>query len=217
MAHPGWGGARVGAGRPRSGHAGVPHRARPVHVSTRPVHATLRVVRELAPLRTKVKLQVVRSALRDTHQSREDFRVVHFSLQSTHVHLIVEADDKDALSRGLRALQIRIARRLNRAAARTGPAFADRYHARALVTPRETRAAIRYVLLNHRHHTRTPGPARLDPCSSAATFDGWTRPCPGPPGHDPAEPVTRSPRTWLLRIGWEKHGKISPDDVPGRA
>jgi REP element-mobilizing transposase RayT len=190
-----------------------------VHKANRPVHATLRVTRELSPLRTKQKLRAVKTAVRDTRASRDDFRVVHFSLQNTHLHLIVEAKDKDALSRGLRALEIRIARRLNHLARRKGRVFSDRYHARALVTPRETRAALCYVLLNSRHHAaRTRGAVWLDPCSSAASFDGWSRPCPLPPGCRELEPipVTAAPKTWLLRVGWRKHGEISPDDVPGQ-
>jgi len=217
--HPGWGGPRKGAGRPRSKHSGVPHRARPQHKANQPVHATLRVTRELSPLRTKLKLRAVKTSLRDTNDSHTSFRVVHFSLQNTHLHLIVEAEDKDALSRGLRALQIRIARRLNRHAGRKGRVFSDRYHARALCTPRETRAALAYVLLNGRHHGARDGRAAvLDPCSSAAGFDGWSRPCALPAGYAEAEPIaaTAAPKTWLIRIGWKKHGEISPDEVPGK-
>ena len=198
----------------------MPHRARPQHAARHPVHATLRVTRELSPLRTKLKLKAVKISLRDTHEHRTNFRVVHFSLQNTHLHLIIEAADKDALSRGLRALQIRIARRLNHIAARKGRVFSDRYHARALVTPRETRAALCYVLLNGRHHAaHNSHEACLDPCSSAASFDGWCRPCALPPGYVENEPfaVTAGPKTWLLRIGWRKHSdEISPDEVPGR-
>ena len=217
--HPGWGGFRTGAGRPRSKHSGVPHRARPVHRTNHPVHATLRLTKQLSPLRTKRKLKAVKTSLRDTHTSRTGFRVVHFSLQNTHLHLIVEAQDKDALARGLRALQIRIARRLNHLAQRKGRVFTDRYHARALATPRETRAALSYVLLNGRHHAeRTRGVAWLDPCSSASSFEGWSRPCTLPPGYAEVEPVavTATAKTWLLRIGWTKHGPISPDEVPGQ-
>jgi putative transposase len=216
--HPGWGGPRVGAGRPRSKHSGVPHRARPVHVARHPVHVTLRVARELSPLRTKRKLKAVKTSLRDTHGSRDDFRVVHFSLQNTHLHLIVEAEDKDALACGLRALQIRIARRLNRLAERTGRAFSDRYHARALRTPYEARAALAYVLLNSRHHGGNSGrDAWLDPCSSAAAFHGWSRPATLPPAFVDTEPIeaTAKPETWLIRLGWRKHGVLSPDEVPG--
>jgi hypothetical protein len=118
----------------------------------------------------------------------------------------------------LRALQIRIARRLNRLAGRKGKVFTDRYHARALATPRETQAALRYVLLNGRHHAaRDGGKAWLDPCSSAAVFNGWSRPAELPPGYKDRGAITATaqPETWLLRVGWRRCGEISPDDVPG--
>ena len=60
-------------------------------------------------------------------KAREDFRVVHFSIQDNHIHLLVEAHDTLALSRGMQALTIRMARALNRAASRTGKVFDDRY------------------------------------------------------------------------------------------
>jgi len=196
----------------------VPHRARPKHVSRHPIHTTLRITRELSPLRTKRKLRAVKTAIFDTN-SRKNFRVVHFSLQNTHLHLIVEAQDKHALSCGLRALQIRIARRLNALADRKGSVFTDRYHAHVLRNPRETRLALRYVLLNGSHHAaHRRGVAWLDPCSSASAFDGWSRKGRLPPGHEQAEPIiaTAKPETWLLRVGWrKKHGDLSPDDVPG--
>ena len=74
----------------------------------------------------------------------------------------------------------------------------------ALSTPLEVRRAIEYVLKNHRHHFGDHA-ARFDPCSSAAWFDGWR----SPParGDGPQAPV-RPPKSWLLRIGWRRHGLL---------
>lgn len=115
--------------------------------------------------------------------------------------------------RAVKGLSIRIARRLNAHLERSGTVFEDRYHARTLATPREVRNALAYVLLNARHHDRNPTRAtRLDPCASGAHFDGWSRRCPCERDDDPAV-VERS--CWLLRVGWRRHGLISPDFVPG--
>jgi hypothetical protein len=181
------------------------------------VHVTLRVAHDLCPLRTKLKLRALKESMRATHGTRADFGVVHFSLQNSHVHLIVEAENTSALWRGIRALEIRLARRLNRLAGlRRGRAFGDRYHARALKTPREVRRALAYVLLNARHHAARPGAALLDPCSSGVAFDGWSKRAALPPGTplDRAPPTLRA-KTWLLGVGWRRHGLISPDEVPG--
>jgi hypothetical protein len=61
---------------------------------------------------------------------------------ATHIHLIVEAKDRELLSRGMQGLVIRMARQLNKALGRTGRVSADRYFARALKTPREVRRAV---------------------------------------------------------------------------
>jgi REP element-mobilizing transposase RayT len=91
----------------------------------------------------------VRSAIASLRASRADeFRVVQFSIQGNHVHLLVEASDRRALSSGLRSLVIRLARQLNRLLMRKGPVWADRWHERALTSPRAVRHAIVYVLTN---------------------------------------------------------------------
>jgi hypothetical protein len=36
-----------------------------------------------------------------TTARREDFRIIHLSIQRTHVHLLVEAQDKGALASGM--------------------------------------------------------------------------------------------------------------------
>jgi hypothetical protein len=91
------------------------------------------------------------------------------------VHLLVEADTALRLVRGIQGLAIRVARTVNRALARTGRLWGDRYHAHTLTTPREVRNALVYVLNNFRKHIRV---ARgIDPYSSAAWFTGWARAC----------------------------------------
>jgi putative transposase len=141
---------------------------------------------------------------------REDFRVVHFSVQTDHVHLIVEADAADNLRAGINGLAGRMARALNRVWRRGGAVWSDRYHSRALTTPREVRNAFVYVLLTFRKHLRA-GPG-IDPRSSGAWFDGWsnaptaqTQPCP-----------VASAQTWLATAGWRRAGgPIGTDEAPG--
>jgi REP element-mobilizing transposase RayT len=145
---------------------------------------------------------------------RGDFRVVHYSLQSNHAHLLVESAHRDALARGMKAVGARLARAVNRVFHRVGPVLADRYHLRVLKTPREVRNALRYVLLNARHHAaRLMRGALLDPASSARWFGGWTLLASGSDVPNRG-PVARA-QTWLLAVGWRRHGLIDPADVPG--
>jgi hypothetical protein len=136
--------------------------------------------------------------------SRSWFRVLHFSVQGDHVHLIVEADGRERLIRGVQGLAVRCARAINRACGRRGRVWDHRYHARALGTPREVRAALVYVLLNFRKHLRSP-PA-VDPLSSGPWFEGWARPPPLPTHARHGPCPTRAPRTWLAALGWRRAG-----------
>jgi hypothetical protein len=142
---------------------------------------------------------------------RDGFRLVHFSVQSNHVHLIVEADDARALTSGIKGFEIRVAHGVNKLLRRRGRVFADRYHSRPLRTPRETRHAIAYVVLNGAHHGHTPG---VDPFSSALCFRiwRWDSMVTLLPRHKVG---VAWPKTWLLDRGWTRHGLLSVDEVPG--
>jgi REP element-mobilizing transposase RayT len=146
---------------------------------------------------------------------RGRFRVVHYSIQPDHVHLIVEATDKCSLACGMKSIGARVARAPNRVFGRRGPVLADRYHRHTLRTPKEVRKAIAYVLLNARRHLgkvgKLPSFPKLDPASSARWFDGWRSGALASHGPRSVAP----PHTWLLRIGWRRHGLIDPSEVPG--
>jgi hypothetical protein len=149
----------------------------------------------------------VRSALRAS--SRADFRILEFSVQKDHVHLIVEADHRRALSGGLRGVAIRLARAVNRVLGRRGRVWDDRYHARSLTSPRAVRHALVYVLANFRKHLNAG--TEIDPCSSAGWFTGWRKPR-SLAGLGPS-PVVEA-HTWLARIGWRRHGLIGTHERP---
>ena len=207
------GGARKGAGRkPAPGRRRMAHRARAAHSSRHPLHVTLRVADDVANLRRV--FGVVKSALEDGAE-RFGFRLLHYSVQSNHLHLLVEAKDAMVLSRAMTGLTVRLARGLNRHLQRRGQVFPDRYHARELKTPREVRNAIAYVLLNSRKHARERGrqypPDWMDPCSSAASFDGWRH----TPGRRAGGTNLAKPHTWLATTGWRRHGLLSPAEIPG--
>jgi putative transposase len=140
--------------------------------------------------------------------STKRFRVLHFTVQRDHVHLILEGDACCDLTRGIQGLAIRVAKAVNRALGRHGKVWDDRYHLRALATPREVRHALVYVLQNWRKHLHAV--RGLDPRSSAAWFTGWRSSVTVPPGQSP---VARA-RTWLASVGWRRYGLIGFDEVP---
>ena len=202
------GGARRGAGRkPLPAHSRhTPHRKRPVHRKAHPVHVTLRA--GLRILRTQRVARTLLSGLRDSN--RDWFRVVHYSVQENHVHLIVEADDTKSLTSGVRGLMVRIARRVNRLLRREGRFWADRWHGRDLEGPRQVRNALVYVLQNHKKHADT---AALDPLSSAASFDGFATAIPSG-FRSVGPPCVAAAKTWLLKSGWRWRGLIRLSEAP---
>jgi putative transposase len=213
---PTWGGKRKNSGRKRAPgvRATLPHRKRAKLRRGEPLHTTLRAMRDVRALRGGRVFGAIKGAIRLA--TRPFFRVVHFSVQNDHIHLIVEAPDNESLTRGMRGLTIRLARAINRATGHTGRVWGDRYHVQPLTSPRQIRNTLLYVLANWRKHFHvSPRPA-LDPCSSAAWFDSWLIRPPDPEDDPPDDdPPVVSPRTWLLTRGWRRHGLLSPADAPG--
>ncbi len=217
---PRWGGARAGAGRKRGPEPRDAHRPRALLASRFPCHVTLKVVKGLPSLRT---VRLVRELERSLSAAceRTRFRVAHYSIQSDHVHVIVEAGSQQDLACGMKSIGARLARAANRIFRRRGRILADRYHLHVLRTPREVRHAIAYVLLNARRHLaklggRLPRVAQIDPASSGRWFDGWSHVHHKSPSPATDEtPAVAVPRTWLLGVGWRRHGLIDPAEIPG--
>ena len=158
------GGARKGSGpKPKGEKAGVPHRVRAELKGRYPVLVTMSVAKGLPGLRSGKVRGVLWEAFAKGCE-RDGFRMVEFSVQEDHLHLIVEGRDRRSLCEGLRGLAVRIARALNKVWQRTGQVFGDRYHDRILKTPREVKNALRYVLQNRapRSGARSLPPWRLE-------------------------------------------------------
>ncbi len=198
-------------------HGVVHHVRRDPHPGRFPAHVTLRVRRDIPSLRRRPLVREFRRSLAKACE-RGEFRVVHYSIQRDHLHLIVEATGKQALGRGMKSIGSRLARAVNRVFHRSGPVLDGRYHVRVLKTPREVRNALAYVLLNVRKHfSQRRGaapPIRLDDASSGRWFDGWRIEPWGPTGGSVPREVAFA-GSWLLRTGWRRHGLVDPAEIPG--
>jgi len=181
-----WGGAREGAGRPRSrAIASEPHKVRPALAARHPVHVITRVLPAAQPLRRRDTYRAIRRAL-ETSLARSDFRIVRLTVHAARLELLVEADDKVALARGMQGFQVAAARRLNTALRRRGTVFPDRYRAAILATRSAVRAAVSPRISSAPRNTSAPRAATATgPLFAAA----W-------------------PLTWLLRTAL--HGRIRP-------
>jgi REP-associated tyrosine transposase len=204
-----WGGYRAGSGRkriPRDKRGYVPHIPRPKVTKSTPVHVTLRCVDQLPSLRRKTHQRLIERIF--ARENRKGFRLIHFSIQTNHLHLIAEGDDTVALSRGIQRVASLVARRMNRRFKRKGRFFRERFDGKVIKSPKQMRNALRYVLLNHHKHRLESAHELVDgfdPFSSSRFFDGWKRPTPAcrPP---PREGPVVAPRAWLLTTGWRRYG-----------
>ncbi|MEJ7596695.1 MAG: transposase [Kofleriaceae bacterium] len=148
----GRGGARPGAGRKRNERGqDIAHAPRPALSSRHPIHVVLRVVKWMPRLREGQTYRQIRRVLL-RYLGRDDFRVVHVSIQHNHLHLLVEAADQYALSRAMQSFAINAARAIRRSMRSHGKVFAYRYHATQIRTPYHARHALAYVLNNWRRH-----------------------------------------------------------------
>ncbi len=191
---PTWGGKRTGAGRkPKLDRPGVQHVSRPTLSKHHPVHVTWRVLPHVWNLRSQRSFRRIAAAFAAAC-GRDGFRVVHFSIQVNHLHLIVEAADAVQLSRGLQGLAIRIARGMNRLMGCRGKVFADRFHEHVLRSPVQVARAVAYVLGNFWIHALRRGERvnRSEPDWYSSAVEH-----PGPALVAPAE-------SWLLRVGFRR-------------
>lgn len=224
-------------GRPRKTARGsAPHSKRTLDVrSTWPVHVVLRVVDDVKGPRKRHIYRALRnaslSALRQHDEvlgGGEAARIIHVSIQQSHIHLIVEAPDQKALSRAMQGFKISAAKWINRAISerqgrrRKGAVFAERYFAEVMKTPRQTRNTLAYVLNNWRKHGEDKRAHaqgwKIDPYSTGAVFPGWRELV----GRDALFRVRETydsllvwtPQSWLLVSGWRRYGAIGCREVP---
>jgi REP element-mobilizing transposase RayT len=224
--------SRDRGGRPEGPNPRVRHRSRKPFLESQPSLVTLKAVRGLPSLRKRRIVRAIEAAFRAAKE-RPGFRLVHYSIQRDHVHLIVEAGDRAALGRAMKSLGTRFALAVNRALGRTGRVLAERYHQRILACPRQVRNALAYVLMNARHHAAQqiarwravgrnadslPNAGTLDGASSARWFEGWRTGVAAdrsPPCSLGTAPAVAEPRTWFLRLGWQRFGLLDPNEIPG--
>lgn len=211
------GGRRAGAGRkPKGARPLVGHRPRAVVAARHPVLVTVKLREHLPRLRRAPEHTVLRAAF-VAAKARAGCQLAHYAILNDHLHLLLEADDRDALRSGLQGLLIRIARALNKLWGRRGKVFADRYHDRVLASPREVRNALVYVLANAQKHAAAGRqvlvPQAIDTFSSAPWFDGFRTPV-TVRSAAAVEPPVVPPRTWLLRVGWRRHGLLGLGERP---
>jgi hypothetical protein len=189
----------------------MPHETRAKVDPRYPLQVTIRAAPGLPSFRSARVFGALRRAI--GRASVDRFRVIHFSIQQDHGHFIVEGDEARRARGGMHGLAIRLALAVNRALGRRrGKVVGDRYHVRALTTPRQMRTSMVYVLLNFRKHLHAP--AGIDPRSSGPHFSGWRHTRLDSADVASAAAVaggpaaTVAPATWMAKVGWQRAGGL---------
>lgn len=138
------GGRRTGSGRKRIHSRGVAHRTREKVSSRTPCHVNFKF---RCNIKNKFALRLLKRAI--VRARLTGLRVIHFSLQSNHVHLIIEPINNDILTKGMRSLTITFAKGLQK-----GKVQVERYHLHVLRSIKEARNAAFYVLFNKQKHEK---------------------------------------------------------------
>src|SRR5262249_25427934 len=198
----GHGGKRDRAGRKRrASRKQVPHVPRPHLTGRIPVLVTIRVAAYVASLRSAPCFGVVLQAMKAAAE-RLGARIVAYAVLGNHIHLVMEAESRTALSRALIGLNTRIGKGINQITGTQGRVIEDRPHVHQLKTPSEVKNALRYVAENARRHAERMGKKVkefADRFASLGAIDLRTAPWLAAIAVGPG--LGAAPQSWLLREG----------------
>lgn len=141
---------RKGAGRPAIQDRGIRHICRDVIKKTVNMHITIKLEKKKAGLKNKVTLQLLHKAIKKARMS--GLRILHYTLEFDHIHLMTEADCNASLSKGMQSFGITFSKGINKIKSQNGRVYKHRYHLRLLKSRQEVRNVIAYILGNGARH-----------------------------------------------------------------
>ena len=197
------GGPRRGAGRQRAGEKRLAHVARPKLSEKIPSHITLKFKKDVPNLRCEAFLLEFTRAIRKA--KAKGLAVTQFSIESNHIHMLIEVKSNDTLKRGLLSLQGCVTWGLRRVFKYFGEVFVDRFHLHAIKSPREMKHALGYVIFNHAKHC---GIAWFRDVYSSGfaqhEFAANVRQTRAPKWQSEIESVMSQATSWLQQTGWKR-------------
>lgn len=198
----GWGGKRRNAGR-KNKTSTVNHMKREKVDPKYPMHITMKMKKGIVSLRGPKMCAVLKRSLGKA--KKRGLNVIHYALEDNHLHVFAESESNCSLRSGLTSFGSSFGKAARRLTGGRGAVFAGRYHMRVLKTPRQTKNALAYVLLNHSKHQGAK--PYVDNKSSAVFFGDWRallgdryRIDESPPRPD----YLTDAQSWLGRVGWRR-------------
>lgn len=148
-----------GAGRPRIHDPGISHRKRPCLKKPSSLHLTIKVKRIKAEMKNRTVLILLKRAILNAR--KQGLRIIHFSLEYDHVHLLVEAADNLVLGKGMQAFGVTLSKAINRLKKLNGEVYKHRYHFRKITSTRELKVVMNYIFSNGMKHKTAKSPANF--------------------------------------------------------
>ena len=146
-------------GRPAIHDRGIRHIERPKFQRVRSFHLTIKVKKNKADIQNKKILKALHHAIKRARL--KDLKIIHYTLEYNHVHLLVEAYNNSVLHSGMQALGISFAKAVNRVKSTKGTVYKHRYHLRQISSPRDLKNVLHYIFHNGIKHRRTHTPVDL--------------------------------------------------------
>lgn len=164
-----------GAGRPAIHDRGIRHIARDEIKKLTPLHLTIKIEKDKAGLKNKFILKSLHSSIKKARKI--GLKIIHYTLEYDHVHLLVETDNKTALARGMQSFGISFSKSINKIKKAQGKVFKTRYHYRKLKTPAEVKNVFNYIFGNSLKHKKAI--SIVSPYNSLMAIDNFSNLYPG--------------------------------------
>lgn len=141
---------RKGGGRRPKHDKGIRHIKRPEIKRLTSLHLTVKILKDKAGIKNKQTLALLKHAILKAR--KKGLRIIHFTLEYDHVHLLVEANDNEVLGRGMMVFGVTMAKGINRLKSIKGTVYKHRYHFRKINSPRELKNVLHYIFNNGIKH-----------------------------------------------------------------
>jgi REP element-mobilizing transposase RayT len=138
------------AGRPAIHDPGIRHTERPLITKPTSLHLTVKILRTKANLKKKMVLSILKRSIMNARKM--GLRVIHYSLEYDHVHLLIEAENNFILGKGMQSFGVTFSKALNRLRKIKGTVYKHRYHYRKIVGARQLKNVLNYIFNNGIKH-----------------------------------------------------------------
>lgn len=143
------------AGRKAIHDPGIRHTHRPVFKKPASLHLTIKIAKEKSNLKNKEVLSILKRAILNSRKM--GLRVIHFTLEYDHIHLLIEAENNHLLGKGMQSFGVTLSKAINKLKKTSGQVYRHRYHFRKITSARQLKNVMNYIFRNGLKHGTSAG------------------------------------------------------------